>query len=102
MEKIKKTLFNDGFISVEYTENGKKIKHLSDIPYGLETVTENRFNAGMASGERIEKAIHIPRYKPLPRNSNITIDGEKYSIWKQQDIFSTNPPITVILLKEFK
>lgn len=102
MEKIKKVLFNDGFLSVECSQNGKRKKLFSDIPFGVETVTENRFNAGMASGDRIEKAIHIPRHKTLPHNSVITIDNEKFAIWKQQEILTTNPPITVLLLKDFQ
>jgi len=102
MEKIKKATFNDGFLSVEYKENGKVKTFHSGIPFGIETVTENRFNAGMASGNRIEKAVHIPKNEALPHNSVITIDNERFSIWKQQDIFTTNPPITVLLLKEFR
>lgn len=102
MEKIKKTLFNDGFLSVEFNKNGKKNQLYSDIPFGIETVTENRFNAGMASGDRIEKAVHIPHHGSLPHNSTVIIDGEKYAIWKQQAILKTNPPITVLLLKNFK
>lgn len=106
IQKIKKATFNSGFLTVIMgVDENKKILH-SSIPYGLNTVTENRFNAALASGERIDKVIQIPlnpdsEKRELPHNAYIEINDNLYTIWKQQPILTTNPPINVLTLKEY-
>lgn len=102
MFKIKKVTFNDGFLSATYVEQGKEKTFMQDVPFGYETVTENRFNVALFTNTRIERVIHVPFYKVLPQNSTVTIEGDKFSIWKQQIIKTTNPPILVLQLKEFE
>ncbi len=102
MFKIKKVTFNDGFLSATYIEQGTKKVFMENVPFGYETVTENRFNAALFTNTRIERVIHVPFYKSFPNNSTISIENEKYSIWKQQIIKTTNPPIIVLQLKEFE
>lgn len=108
MTKIKKVTFNDGFLNVFFhsdnednCENCDKDYLIRDIPYGIDTVTENRFNAALYSGTRLDKVIHIPLYKELPSNAYVEIDGTEFSIWKQQPIKTTNPPINVLSLKVY-
>lgn len=98
MEKIKKTLFNSGFLRIECFDDEAALPK-TPIPFGAETVTENRFNAAMASGDRIEKVVHIPFHGNIPRNAYVYIGDEKFTIWKQQEIQTTNPPINVLTLK---
>lgn len=106
IENIKKATFNSGFLSVIMcVDEDEEILHPS-IPYGLQTVTEDRFNAALASGEKINKVVRIP-IDPnlpdgeLPHNAYIRINKNIFTIWKQQPIFTTNPPINVLTLKEY-
>lgn len=98
MEKIKKTVFNSGFLRIECADDSTGFSKIP-IPFGEETVTENRFNAAFANGDRIEKVVHIPFHKNVPRNAYVFIGGDKFTIWKQQEIKTSNPPIIVLTLK---
>lgn len=100
--KIKKTLFNDGLLSVECVKDGAKELVFKNVPFGDETLTENRFNSAMATGNRVDRVVHIPYRNALPENAYIYIGVEKFTIYKQQIIKSSNPPIIVLTLKAFK
>ncbi len=106
MKKIKKAVFNSGFLDIDYIELGIRKTIISKIPYGNETVTESRFNAAMASDAKIVKVVHIPLYNEIlcmiPENAIVKINKHDYEIWKQQPIETTNPPIVVLQLKEWK
>lgn len=105
-KKIKKAVFNSGFLSVEQIKLGKREDILPKVPFGNETVTENRFNAAMASDARIVKVVHIPLHNEIlqliPENAIVQINKHDYEIWKQQPIETTNPPIVVLQLKEWE
>lgn len=106
MKKIKKTVFNSGFLDIDFIELGIRKNIVSKIPYGNETVTESRFNAAMASDARIVKVVHIPLHNEtqcmIPENAIVKINKHDYEIWKQQPIETTNPPIVVLQLKEWE
>jgi len=104
-KKIKKALFNSGFLNIEYMDMGVRKLFASRIPYGNETVTENRFNAAMSSDARIVKVVHIPfnaAVQLIPENAVVCINRHDYEIWKQQPIETTAPPIIVLQLKEWE
>lgn len=108
MTEIKKVTFNDGFLDVYFRfdsdeDDNIERKYISrNIPYGIDTVTENRFNAALYDGTRLDKVVHIPFYKELPSNAYVEIEGKEFSIWKQQPIRTTNPPINVLSLKVYE
>lgn len=103
MQKLKKATFNSGFLLIKV---GQEV-YAENIPFEDLTVTENRFNAALYSGDRIDRVIHIPlnmdtQNPNIPHNATVQIVDSSYTVWKQQPIRTSNPPVLVLTLKEFK
>ena len=102
MTNIKKETFNSGFLSVIERVNGEEKTLQNSIPFGVKTVTENRFNAALFSGNRIDKVLQVPYHGEYPHNAYVKIGDKLFTIWKQQPIQTTSPPINVLTLKEYE
>ncbi len=92
--------FTNGICTVYTVEAGKLAAVKATFHFGNRTVGMRRYYAAKAATVEINKLIQIPRYEDISSMDAVVIDEERYKIEQIQHISDTNPPITVLTLRQ--
>lgn len=90
--------FNDGRCDI-YSVSGNKLKDkLMTLYFGNRVVGMKRFYAARAASTEITRLIQIPLHEDVTAENNVVISGIRYRIEQSQNLYDTNPPVTVLTL----
>lgn len=92
--------FNNGVCDLYTVSEGKITTKRASFYYGNRVIGIKRFFAAKAVTVEINKLIQIPRYEDISSMDAVVIDSERYKIEQIQHISDTNPPITVLTLRQ--
>lgn len=92
--------FNDGQCDI-YTVSGNKLgDKIMTLCFGKRTVGMKHFYAARAASTEITRLIHIPLHEDVTAENNVVISGNRYRIEQSQNLYDTNPPVTVLTLRK--
>lgn len=93
--------FNDGAASLWSVKNNKLDKRIGHYYFGDETISYKRYYTARAASVVFDRVIHVHMIDTIDAAThNITIGKTRYKIEQQQQIRSTNPPITRLTLRK--
>jgi len=92
--------FTSGICELWTVASGKLTVKRATFHYGNRVIGMKRFYAAKAATVDINKLVHIPRYEDISSMDAVVIDSERYKIEQIQHISDTNPPITVLTLRQ--
>ena len=92
--------FNDGQCDI-YTVTGNKLADkVLTVCFGNRTVGMKRFYAARAASTEITRLIQIPLREDVTTENRAVIGKAVYKIEQSQNLYDTNPPVTLLTLQK--
>ena len=92
--------FNDGQCDI-YSVTGNKLgDKIMTLCFGNRTVGMKRFYAARAASIEITRLIQIPLREDITAENRAVIGTAVYKIEQSQNLYDTNPPVTVLTLQK--
>lgn len=91
--------FNDGHVKICTVKNNRIQDCVKTLCYGNRTLSMSRYYTARAASTSIDKVIHVPLW-PVTTKQDAVIDNVRYKIEQAQPLKDTNPPATVLSLRE--
>jgi hypothetical protein len=92
--------FNDGLCDI-YNVKGNKISDkLMTLCFGDRTVGMKRYYAARAATVEINRLIQVPQQLSITASNRVVIDNNEFKIEQVQQLYDTNPPVTVLTLRK--
>lgn len=92
--------FNDGKCDIYSVSGNRLADKLITLCFGNRTVGMKRFYAARAANIEINRLIHIPLREDVTAENNVVIFGNRYHIEQTQNLYDTNPQVTVLTLRK--
>lgn len=92
--------FTDGFCDIYSVKGNKRDQKLLTLCFGDRTVGMKRFYKARAASTEIDRVIQVPRGLSIEADHRAVIDGTEYKIEQVQQLYDTNPPVTVLTLRK--
>ena len=92
--------FTDGFCDIYNVKGNKLDQKLLTLCFGDRTVGMKRFYAARAASTEIDRVIQVPQQLSIEAVHRAVIAGAEYKIEQVQQLYDTNPPVTVLTLRK--
>lgn len=92
--------FNDGWCDIYSVKGNKLDTKMITLGFGNRTVGMKRFYAARAASTEINRLVQIPLREDITPENNVVISGVRYRIEQLQNLYDTNPPVTVLTLRK--
>jgi hypothetical protein len=91
--------FTDGKCDIYSIKGNVLDQKLMTLDFGDRTVGIKRFYAARAAATEIDRLIQVPIQKSITSENRAVIDDTEYTIEQAQHLQDTNPPVTVLTLR---
>lgn len=94
--------FGNGYCRV-YTVKGNRLdrEKYSRLPFGEQTIGARRHYAARAASVQIDRAVRVPLRQDIEAVDRVVIGQTVYQLEQVQQVFDTNPPVTVLTLRKY-
>jgi hypothetical protein len=92
--------FNDGYCDIFEVKGNQLGEKKMTLCYGDRTVGMKRYFAARTATVEINRLIHVPRQLSITAKDNVMIGTARYKIEQVQHLNDTNPPATVLTLRQ--
>lgn len=92
--------FANGMCDIYEVENNKLADKKFTLCFGDRTVGMQRFFVARTATTEINRLIQVPRQLAITAKDNVVIDSLRYKIEQLQQLNDTNPPVTLLTLRQ--
>lgn len=99
---LKFETFIDGLVDIHNVAGNKIAEKVETLNFGNQVIGVQRNYAARSANVEINKLIRVPMREYLTIKHNAVIGGTRYKIEQVQQIYDSNPPKTVLTLRQLE
>ena len=99
---LKFETFTDGLLDIHNVSGNKLAEKVETLSFGNQVIGVKRNYAARSVNVEINKLVRVPLREYLTNKHNAVISGERFKIEQVQHIHDSNPPKTVLTLRQLE